>query len=320
MTEINAPDHGRAEVVKYIVLGAGWLASIGLAVFLTYETTGSFDVSAGKDGFAVKVSREDNLVQLVNKIIRPEDPEIRNAARAILRDQGVVILQQGDEDALTRAALRENEYVHLGDPALADAIEQMDYTEQVGMRLAFEKMLYEMKGPFRRESLHAAPATFIATLEALKEAETPPKLREEMLIRSLEHKSPFDFNNFNAEIRVLPEGRGLSDRFYICDGQTGLTGKFVKLSIPDPEDAGMLAERTGTAEKMVIFDSGVRDCRRPETMAQLLLGEELRFYVTPETAQAIFRPGGDGADLRPTFKAQFQVRPRNMMSADLMER
>ncbi len=313
------PPTAKVQVVRAVIYGTVALAFLAIAAFAIAQKSGNYVLSLGKDGIGVTVSQNDDLATIIENTMNAADEKTKRAARAVLREEGIILLEDGEEDILTRQALRENGYFNVADIELPQHIAQLDYVEFAEMQAAFQKMLWNREGPFGSMTLRGAEAPFLTAFEELyddlKLTGIPAPLLEVIWQRRNAWQSPFESHNFNAEITVLDDASS-TGQIYVCEGAEHLMGKFVKISIPDPEDPRTLAQNTGTIEKKAVIDQRTFACDGGTKVSEMLSGNPVRIAMGSDLAQQVLLPGRGSGPLPETFEAQFVVRPLYLVSAN----
>lgn len=180
MTSGNGAQSG-AHKWRFGFLGGVAIAFMALAAFVAWNQLGNFSVAVGPDGGNFTFERNDDFASIVTKTLKSDDPETKEAARTILRAQGIVFLEgDGQEDVRTVEELRRHGYFQAADLALRDKYVQMDFDESNEVQAMFLEMLWNLEGPFQKRTLAGAEETFLAAFEELHSGDAdavPPSSR-----------------------------------------------------------------------------------------------------------------------------------------------
>ena len=307
--------------IRIVIMGVVALAFLAVAATAIVKGEDSYDLSFGKNGISIKVKKSDDLGTILDKAVGSTDPSTRRTARSLMRERGFVEVSQMPTDSLSQSMARDVGFYHIEDPQLARQIAQARFDgETHEIRTEFLNMLWSRNGPFEADILSDAPVEFLSAFSelraALKEDGKAPPLLAAMWENSIEWKTPFELMKFRADIEVLPDAD--PNRIYICKGAEHLEGKYVRLSIPDRVDPTKQAHRTGAVERKVHIDSAILPCDSGATIRDMLTGQRVRMGLPPELASQIMIPGDAIGPMPDRFDAQFVVRPRYLVSADLL--
>jgi hypothetical protein len=295
------------------------VAFTALVAFISWNQLGDASVRIGADGASFDFERNDDFASIVSKTLAAEDGETRRAAMAVLREEGIVSLNGGEEDDLTVEQLRLHGYFRPADAALRDEFVRMDFDGSNQVQEMFLEMLWDLQGPFKNRTLHGAGEPFLAAFEELHsgigKADSVPPLVEAMWRRQMDWVSPFQRHSFSANIEIRPSVRD-SDQIYVCSGTTHLDGKYVRFSVRNPDDPAMIAPGTGPIERLVVVDQGRFPCDGGTSVSAMLASQPVRMAVGPDLARQILLPGEQAGPLPAArIEGEIVVRPRYLVSA-----